>query len=99
MNLVLQAGGFGVVIFDLADASGPTLRQFPHTTWMRLSRVIEGSLTVALLVGSEHIARSPGGVTIVLDGAAREAGDWTGTADRARVLRGVRVRPRVISSR
>ena len=51
MNLVLQAGGFGVVAFDLADVRRPALRQFPMTTWMRLSRVIESSQTVALLIG------------------------------------------------
>jgi len=100
MNLVLQAGGFGVVLFDLADAGGPALRRFPHTTWMRLSRVIDGSLTVALLVGSEHIARSPGGVTIALGAAgACVAGEWTGTSSRSRLLRGIAMRSRVISAR
>lgn len=95
MNLVLQASGFGIVVLDLADVRGPALRQFPMTTWMRLSRVIEGSKTVALLVGAERIARSPGGVTIALD-----AGDarWTGRGDRARLLRGVAVRPRIIAA-
>jgi hypothetical protein len=67
MNLVLQAGGFGVVALDLADVSMPALRQVPSTTWIRLARVIEGSQTVALLVGRERLARSPGGVTIALD--------------------------------
>lgn len=91
-NLVLQAGGFGVVAFDLADTPGRVVRQFPHTTWMRIARVIEGSQTVALLVGAEHIARSPGGTTITLDATAR----WAGASDRARRLEGVDVRPRVI---
>lgn len=94
-NLVLQAGGFGLVVFDLADAPGRIVRQFPHTTWMRIARVIEGSQTVALLVGAEHIARSPGGATVTLDANAR----WTGGSDRARRLEGVDVRPRVIGGR
>src|SRR5829696_3310639 len=47
MNLVLQAGGFGIVAFDLADVSPLTVRQFPHTTWMRIARVIEASQTTA----------------------------------------------------
>ena len=38
---------------------------------MRISRVIEGSQTAAMLVGSDRIARSPGGVTIALETAAR----------------------------
>jgi RecA/RadA recombinase len=90
-NLVLQAGGFGLVAFDLADAPGRVLRQFPHTTWMRIARVIEGSQTVALLVGAEHIARSPKGTTVTLNATAR----WAGGSDRARRVEGVEVRPRV----
>jgi hypothetical protein len=92
-NLVLQAGGFGLVAFDLADAPGRVLRQFPHTTWMRIARVIEGSQTVSLLVGSEHIARSPHGSTISLGTAGAR---WRGISDRARRLDGVDVQPRVI---
>ena len=99
MNLVLQAGGFGVVVFDLADVRGPELRQFPFTTWMRLSRVIEGTQTVALLIGAERLARSPGGVTIALE--RKEGGasiHWSGEGDRARLLRGVNITPRVIAA-
>jgi hypothetical protein len=100
MNLVLQAGGFGVVGFDLSDVRGLALRQFPHTTWMRLSRVIEGSVTVAVLIGSEHIARSPGGVTVALESASADlAGIWSGATPRARRLRGLTICPRVISAR
>ena len=66
MNLVLQAGGFGLVVLDLADVSPRTVRSLPFTTWFRLARVIEGSDTVALLVAGEHVARSSGGATIAM---------------------------------
>jgi hypothetical protein len=100
MTLVLQAGGFGIVALDLADVRSPVLRRFPHTTWMRLARLVEGSLTVAVLVGAEHIARSPGGVTIALEPpAVSRAGQWAGVGSRARRLCGVSIRPRVISAR
>jgi len=100
MNLVLQAGGFGLVAFDLTDARGPAVRQFPHTTWMRIARIVEGSLTVALLLGAAHIARSPGGVTIALEREGRAAGaEWAGNDARNRRLRGLTIRPRVITAR
>jgi recombination protein RecA len=100
MNLVLQAGGFGIVALDLADVRPRELRQFPHTTWMRLARVIEGGQTVALLMAREHLARSPGGVTLALDPqAARSAGRWTGSSERSRLLRGIDIEPRVIAAR
>jgi recombination protein RecA len=92
MNLVLQAGGFGIVALDLTDVRGPALRQFPAATWMRLSRVIEGSQTVALLVGAEHLARSPGGVTIGLASPDRGSVRWIGCSDRARRLGGIEPR-------
>lgn len=100
MNLVLQAGGFGIVALDLADARSPALRQFPATTWMRLARVIEGGPTVAVIVAPDHLARSPGGVTIALARpAAGVSGRWAGGADRARLLEGVNVVPRVVAAR
>lgn len=96
MHLVLQAGGFGLVVFDLADVHARDLRQFPATTWMRLARVIEGTQTVALLVGAERIARSPGGVTLALGAPSPR---WAGPAERARILRGVNVQARVVAAR
>lgn len=96
-NLVLQAGGFGFVAFDVADVPGRILRQFPHTTWMRIARVIEGSQAIALVVGAEHIARSPGGVTVTLDATA--SARWAGASDRSRLLRQIDGRPRVIGGR
>ncbi len=100
LNLVLQAGGFGLVVFDLADVASPAIRRFPSTTWMRIARVIEGSQTVAVVIGTERIARSAGGVTVALDAPrASPAGRWSGTTDRARLLRAIDVRPRVIGGR
>ena len=100
MNLVLQAGGFGLVAFDLADVHAMALRQFPYTTWMRVARVIEGSQTAAVIIGADRIARSPGGVTIALDAPATGSrGRWSGAGDRARLLRAIDIQPRIVGAR
>ena len=100
MNLVLQAGGFGLVAFDVVDVHAAALRQFPFTTWMRMARVIEGSQTAAIVVASERLARSPGGVTIALEpGPKTSTAQWSGTSDRARFLRAIDLRPRVVGGR
>jgi recombination protein RecA len=97
LNLVTQAGGFGIVAFDLADIPAPAVRQFPYTTWMRLSRVIEGSQTAIVLLGADRLGRSPGGVTVSLTGdRGAPRGRWTGTSDRARVLTTLEIQPRVV---
>src|SRR5499427_7956503 len=56
-TLVLQAGKFGLVIFDVAEAPSAALRRLPFTTWLRVQRIVEGSSTVCLLVGSDPMAR------------------------------------------
>ena len=68
LNLVLQAGGFGVVAIDLADVPPAALRQIPFTTWLRVQRAIEGSDTACVLLTSEPLARSAGGLTVSLTG-------------------------------
>jgi hypothetical protein len=100
LNLVLQSGGFGLVAFDVADVHARTLQEFPYTTWMRIARVIEGSQTSAVVVAADHLARSPGGVTIALDGGPdAPRGLWAGSTDRARLLRGIDVRVRVVGGK
>jgi hypothetical protein len=95
LNLVLQAGGFGVVAIDLADVPRAAIRQIPFNTWMRVQRVIEGSDTACLLLTSEPLARSAGGLTVTLAGRST----WTGTSDRSRRLSGIDLRARVVSPR
>ncbi len=108
MNLVLQAGGFGLVVLDLSDVAIRTVRALPFTTWFRLARVVEASPTVALLVAAEHVARSSGGATIAMDPvrpdtpAARASltrARWAGGSDRARLLQGLATDPRIVGTR
>jgi hypothetical protein len=84
LTLVLQAGNFGVVVFDVADAPVDALRRLPFTTWLRLQRMVEGRHTVCVLVGNEPMARSAAGLTVNL-ASGRGAGDSIDV--RARVVR------------
>ena len=101
-SLVLDAGGFGVVALDLSDVPVRVLRQVPATTWLRLSRVLEHSRTVGLLLAPEPIARSAEGQTVMLSGGdavAESKARWSGSHDRSRVLQGLRSRVRVVRAR
>ena len=95
LNLVLQAGGFGIVAIDLAEVPPLKLRQIPFTTWPRVQRVIEGSDTACVLLTAEPLARSAGGLTLSLAGRST----WAGVSDRSRVLQGNDLRVRVVSPR
>src|SRR2546423_4847208 len=95
LNLVLQARGFACVVLDLADAPPVALTRLPFTTWLRVQRIIEGSDTACLLVAPQPLARSAGGLTLLLAGRTR----WTGDADRNRHLTGTDVTMRIVSPR
>ena len=95
LNLVLQAGGFGVVAIDFADAPLAALNRIPFTTWLRIQRTIEGSETACILVGPRPLARSACGLTLSVTWCPQ----WHGVGDRSRRLTGVELAIRVVSPR
>ncbi len=95
-SLVLQAGHFGLAIFDLAEAPAHAIRRLPFTTWLRLQRMIEGTQTVCLLVGAEPMARSSAGLTVSLSVPRTEG---AGHRFSARLFDGLDVGARVVRAR
>jgi hypothetical protein len=86
LSLVLQAGGFGMVAIDLADAPASALRGLPFTTWLRVQRTIEGSDTACVILASQRLGRSAGGLTLALAGTPRWRARLTALDVAARVV-------------
>jgi hypothetical protein len=95
LNLVLQAGGFGVVAIDLADVPPLALKRIPYTTWLRVQRIVEGSDTACVLLTPEPLSRSAGGLTLALTGRS----SWAGDSDRSRRLASLDLTTRLVSPR
>jgi hypothetical protein len=95
VNLVLQAGGFGVVALDFADVPPLALKRIPFTTWLRLQRIVEGRDTACVLVVPQPMARSAGGVTLTLGSTMA----WAGNSDRSRHLAALELGVRIVSPR
>ncbi len=93
-DLIVRAGGFAVVVLDIADVPERLVRAWPASTWLRLAHVFEGRDTVGLLVGTAPMGRSSGGVSLSLHGTGR----WTGTSAQSRRLSGASVQARVARS-
>jgi hypothetical protein len=93
LSLVLQAGGFGVVAWDVADVPAAALGRLPFTTWLRVQRAVEGRDTVCVLVAAEPLARSADGLTLTLAGRPR----WEGRSVRR--LDRMDVTARIVSPR
>jgi recombination protein RecA len=57
-DLLLQGGGFGMVVLDLGDIPLSSARRVPLTSWFRFRRAVEPTATVLLLVEREPCAKT-----------------------------------------
>ena len=57
-DLLLQGGGFGMVVLDLGDVPVESARRVPLTSWFRFRRAVEPTATVLLLVENESCAKT-----------------------------------------
>jgi len=74
MDLLIQAGGFGMVAVDLSDVPTKTVRQVPLNAWFRFRRAVEDTPTILLLLEQEPHAKTCASLVVRLEaGEAR----WT----------------------
>jgi hypothetical protein len=57
-DLLLESGGFGLIILDLADIPPQSARRIPLATWFRFRRAVEHKPTVLLAIEPHPIAGS-----------------------------------------
>ena len=99
-DLLIQAGGFGMVAVDLSDVPTRTARQVPLNAWFRFRRAVEDTPTILLLLEQEPNAKTCASLVVRLE--AREA-RWTeaavGCYPFATLLRGFSVGGDVVRSR
>lgn len=84
-DLLLHAGGFGVVLLDLCEASPRLLNRIPLSYWYRFRRAIEHTPTIFLICAGSAQAKSCSLQRIEL---APKAFHWPGKAPFL-MLRGI----------
>ena len=57
-DLLLESGGFGLILLDLADIPHHSARRIPMTTWFRFRRAVEHKPTILLAIEQQPIAGS-----------------------------------------
>ena len=65
-DLLIHAGGFGVVALDLAEASVAALNRIPVTAWFRFRRAIEATPTILTVLADRSLAKSCSSMTLKL---------------------------------
>jgi recombination protein RecA len=85
-DLLIQGGGFGLVVMDLGDTPPAIARRISLTSWFRLRRAVENTPTVLITVAQQSNAKTC--ASLMLE-CSRERVSWVG---RVPLLRGMRVR-------
>ncbi len=57
-DLLLESGGFGLIVLDLSDLPPQSARRIPLTTWFRFRRAVENKPTILLAIEQNPIAGS-----------------------------------------
>jgi hypothetical protein len=65
-DLVLQAGGFGLVALDLGDVPATTARRVPLASWFRFRRAVEETPAALLLLTQEALTGTCAALTLQL---------------------------------
>jgi len=79
-DLLLQAGGFGMVVVDLGDIPADSARRVPLTSWFRFRRAVEPTATVLLLLEQEPCAKTCASLVLEMQAEAICASDSTGNS-------------------
>jgi len=72
-DLLLHAGGFGLVILDIGDVAGKDARRIISSWWYRFRRTVENRPTAILVISEEACTRSCAALTLEFEGK----GEWS----------------------
>jgi KaiC/GvpD/RAD55 family RecA-like ATPase len=71
-DLLLQSGGFGLIVVDLGNIRGESARRVPLTTWFRFRRAIENTPTAMVILEQEPYAKTCASLVMELRAVRQE---------------------------
>jgi hypothetical protein len=88
-DLLIHAGGWGVVAMDISGLPAPAVRRIPVSWWYRFRRAVEHTPTSLVVVQTEPYVKNCAVLAVEL---RRASAIWSGHHPRFRVLRSLRLR-------
>lgn len=73
-DLLLQGGGFGLVLLDLGDVAGKEARRIISSWWYRFRRTVEKTPTVMVVIAADSCVRSCASLALEL---SRDIESWS----------------------
>lgn len=101
-DLLLQSGGFGLVIIDLGDTSEKMARRIPLTSWFRFQRAVEHTATVLFVISRVPCAQTCASLLLKVSGeklSAISSQLSVKTPTHAQFLNGLQVQGEILRSR
>jgi recombination protein RecA len=99
-DLILQSGGFGLVVLDLAGIPEIFSRRIPLVSWFRFQRAIEFAKTALLVVSESPRTQSCAGLVIKLcNQPSAISHQPSGNPSHAQILEDMRLQAEVMRSR
>lgn len=74
-DLLLQGGGFGLVLMDLTDIPEREIQSISLATWFRFQRAIEKTPTILVVLGQENAIQSAASLVLRLE---MDRVEWNG---------------------
>jgi recombination protein RecA len=97
-DLILQSGGFGLVVLDLAGIPENFARRIPLASWFRFQHAVEPAKTALLVVSESPRTQSCAALVIKLS-VNRGCPHPSARPSHAQILEGMRVEAEVMRSR
>jgi len=97
-DLLLESGGFSLIVLDLADIPLPAARRIPLTTWFRFRRAVENKSTILLAVEQQPIAGSCSTLLLQL-GAIKPTTTQERKPSHSHLLTGLEITVELVRSR
>ena len=98
-DLLLQSGGFGLVIIDLGDVPLKMARRIPLTSWFRFQRAIEHTPTVLFVITQAPCAQTCAALLLKVQTAKKLSALATEASTHTQLLDGFRVETEILRSR
>ena len=73
-DMILQSGGFGLVVLDLGDIPSTQARKIISSWWYRFRRVVENKPTALLVIAADSCVRSCASLSL---GVNKAADQWS----------------------
>ncbi len=78
-DLLLQGGGFGMVVLDLGDVAAKDAKRIISSWWYRFRRILESTPTVLITIAEESCAKSCASLALELKQAG---GQWSANSTK-----------------